>query len=312
MAQQSAQHVGPSGHMDRGQGQALQGEMSQSGSELTGNAHPEQVAGQGGGNSISYTHMQQAMRDFAWKPDWQCMRSAPAHSNLPGTRYGASMEVQPLLWDLPCPCAGGTWSRPRDFNDSALDSGGLWSFRRRIGGVQTGTSTPISARLAEKHPNDLINWNSAHHHVGTEPYSADFRCAEGYTCKSGVAFTKICTQLAPGRRWYDAPPYAEQVTATPCPCALGIWTGLQAGGPAKASAIGSPATSGTAAADSIPEWQQDAVGQRDATVWSHGIAVALPVAVRILAAAQASARSAAVAQPARLRERRDDVGNRFL
>lgn len=56
--------------------------------------------------------------------------------------------------------------------------------------------------------------------IGTEFYAPDYRCARGYKKKP---------LLLPGKRWWYKPAYGVIPVATPCPCALGPWTGLQAG-----------------------------------------------------------------------------------
>merc|ERR1712232_291324 len=69
----------------------------------------------------------------ALKADWSCVGAAPmSNKAIPGMRYGASMPTRPQMVMLPCPCAGGDWTKPTQVGDATLDNDGLWTARRGL------------------------------------------------------------------------------------------------------------------------------------------------------------------------------------
>eukprot|EP00747_Dinoflagellata_sp_TGD_P068463 gnl/TRDRNA2_/TRDRNA2_155722_c0_seq2.p1 gnl/TRDRNA2_/TRDRNA2_155722_c0~~gnl/TRDRNA2_/TRDRNA2_155722_c0_seq2.p1 ORF type:complete len:138 (+),score=10.89 gnl/TRDRNA2_/TRDRNA2_155722_c0_seq2:107-520(+) len=78
---------------------------------------------------------------------------------------------------------------------------------------------------------------------GSEPYSADYGCIRGP--EKGVV-SQITGGLEPGLRWrHPQTKWADVPVVTPCPCALGVYTGLQ----------GAQAAEGSS---EMPAWQQGA------------------------------------------------------
>lgn len=212
---------------------------------------------------------------YALKDDTSCVRGPPKlNPALPGLRYGASLELRPQLLILPCPCAGGVRTPAVSTDEGALESNGLWATAwvppvagGSTGAVaQPGAPSSEAGAPAEPEPEAATSFmfkaigralkgrlgGTPPYYAGSEPYSADYGCARGY--RGGG----LSRPLEPGKRWWDTPRWAPLVIATPCPCALSTWAGLQ--GPSGGdSPIGS--LQGTPADDSLaplPQWQEEA------------------------------------------------------
>jgi len=209
-----------------------------------------------------------AVADHALKDDWSCVAGpADGSSSLPGLRYGASVEIKPKLFVLPCPCAGGKWGvspmnqslvldtdesvrfvHPGDIaqpaghpqthadNASQASDDELSAFSRKPRGKTTSFNLKLIGGRAMKQLSIRQPYQP-----GTEPYVADYGCAKG------LHRDFLSQTLLPGKRWFDTPDSAIIVVPTPCPCDLGIWTGLQSGPDMQKEAT--PPTS-------VPEWQE--------------------------------------------------------
>lgn len=235
--------------------------------------------------------------------DWSCIKGPPAQNqNLPGLRYGASIEMRPLTMLLPCPCAGGVVTPPHADDGAELDASGLWHDpqdrypRSAIAGLpqpvisllthpppfapevepydpdkkakaaaeKAGEPTnnlpskpqgnlPTSG-LPQASPTNMFaestdgEGGAADHKgsiplkgvqkarpfkesfilpdsltktyfPGSEPYSMDYGCAEA---------AKQSPYQVPGKRWKDTAMWTAVAVPTPCPCALGTFSTLQA------------------------------------------------------------------------------------
>eukprot|EP00929_Paragymnodinium_shiwhaense_P076639 TRINITY_DN39438_c0_g1_i2.p1 TRINITY_DN39438_c0_g1~~TRINITY_DN39438_c0_g1_i2.p1 ORF type:complete len:325 (+),score=68.13 TRINITY_DN39438_c0_g1_i2:262-1236(+) len=199
-----------------------------------------------------------AAGEYALRDDWSCAVSPPRlNDSLPGFRYGASMPTRPELLMLPCPCAGGSWAAPKDYVDSSLSAAGGWKPRRAEPPTERSSEEASFSYMPPEQREDqsrgflsmLTKHFSKKPEVGTEPYAADYRCARGF---------KKDPFLSAGKRWWYQPDYAVVPVATPCPCALGVFTGLQ-GAPGAARMMPTPAKSADAFGLhgdwSIPDWQ---------------------------------------------------------
>ncbi|CAJ1451497.1 unnamed protein product [Effrenium voratum] len=63
------------------------------------------------------------------KDDYSCAAGPPKMNDeeLPGLRYGASLEIRPKLLVLPCPCPGGVFNKAWRDSSGNLQPGGLWA-----------------------------------------------------------------------------------------------------------------------------------------------------------------------------------------
>mmetsp|Transcript_1236 Transcript_1236/g.2819 ORF Transcript_1236/g.2819 Transcript_1236/m.2819 type:complete len:336 (-) Transcript_1236:37-1044(-) len=61
--------------------------------------------------------------------DWSCAGGPPKlmGDELPGLRYGASLEIRPKLLVLPCPCPGGYFNKAWRDSSGSLQPSGLWA-----------------------------------------------------------------------------------------------------------------------------------------------------------------------------------------
>eukprot|EP00930_Biecheleria_cincta_P087204 TRINITY_DN76454_c0_g1_i1.p1 TRINITY_DN76454_c0_g1~~TRINITY_DN76454_c0_g1_i1.p1 ORF type:complete len:302 (+),score=32.53 TRINITY_DN76454_c0_g1_i1:69-974(+) len=195
---------------------------------------------------------QRASRD-ALVDDWSCARGPPKNNPdaLPGLRYGASREIRPRLVILPCPCAGGQWNKPWSDSGGVLEPSGLWanwktpdletdhqtasSSTSSSSSAGLPSSSPSSSDVGSKQNEEATSFGMLTNAIksvisdgdvrpGSEPYSADYSCAQGIQKPSLPPFM---SEIYPGKRWSFQPDHSTLVVATPCPCALGSYTGLQ-------------------------------------------------------------------------------------
>lgn len=176
-----------------------------------------------------------AAGNYALKDDWSCMKGPPTmNPALPGLRYGASIEIRPQLVVLPCPCAGGVRSKPIVDDGGVLGSSGLWASWKMPPGAADSAIVSSSAPSKEQAKAATTNFTSSiagnametlglspPYYSGSEPYAAD------YGCFRGVHKRGLSSKLLAGSRLWDTPRWATVVVPTPCPCALGAYTGLQ-------------------------------------------------------------------------------------
>jgi len=194
-----------------------------------------------------------AMKD-ALEEDPTCVKGpSMINPNLPGIRYGVSTEMRPLSVVLPCPCAGGQWTPPYKDDVAQRGADGMWGTSPRPGSAMAGMRPPILSHLwtgavPEKSQSNVEQEMSgrptekamatsllvgsvagsmglpAPYKPGTEPYSVDFGCAYGLR-------RRPTGQLDPGYRWTRAAggsgPWQPIIVATPCPCAMGVFTSLE-------------------------------------------------------------------------------------
>eukprot|EP00933_Yihiella_yeosuensis_P071930 TRINITY_DN80181_c0_g1_i1.p1 TRINITY_DN80181_c0_g1~~TRINITY_DN80181_c0_g1_i1.p1 ORF type:complete len:294 (+),score=61.82 TRINITY_DN80181_c0_g1_i1:57-938(+) len=215
---------------------------------------------------------------YALKDDWTCARGPPEmNGSLPGLRYGASLEIRPQLIVLPCPCAGGRWAKPQVDISGVQGSNGLWAAwpsqhdivaAQNIGKAasDSDTVTAESGAAATDSSSAATNFFGIVKNIlkgqakgllgsdvdkpGSEPYAADYGCAKGIS-KDWKG------KLLPGKRWWNMPRHGTVVVTTPCPCALGPWTGLQA------ESQDLKLSASADMAKSVPDWQKEAVGVRN-------------------------------------------------
>lgn len=130
-------------------------------------------------DKVDWQKVLDAAADRAVQDDWSCVRR-PEAPGLPGLRYGSGLEVRPTLALLPCACAGGVRSRPGASDEAVLGPGGVWASWHDMGGVVLPPVAPARAPPAD---GDDFGEDPPHG-VGTEPYSADYGCAQGASRRS--------------------------------------------------------------------------------------------------------------------------------
>lgn len=169
---------------------------------------------------FDYKDILSAAERYALRDDVSCVRGPPGRRpDLPGLRYGASLEIRPRLLMLPCACAGG-----------ARTLASAWDFAPNPQAPQPeadATSFAVGRGLVGAVKKAV----GGGYRPGTEPYAVDCGCAAGYNTKG---------YLKPGKRWWSSPRTAEVLLATPCPCALGVSAGMKGSG------------------QGLPEWQTKA------------------------------------------------------
>eukprot|EP00931_Biecheleriopsis_adriatica_P091098 TRINITY_DN64999_c0_g1_i1.p1 TRINITY_DN64999_c0_g1~~TRINITY_DN64999_c0_g1_i1.p1 ORF type:complete len:316 (+),score=58.70 TRINITY_DN64999_c0_g1_i1:136-1083(+) len=181
-----------------------------------------------------------AVKKYVLKEDSSCVKGPPETNdqNLPGLRYGASLEMRPKLLVAPCPCPGGVFNKAWKDASGELQPGGLWATwpspkfedaskaqqeleANSFPSKETPSNFGLIGGALGGMAKDLLGET---YHPGSEPYSADFGCAKGMTKGLGPL-----GDVDPGKRWWNAPDHVILPLETPCPCALGMYTGLQDG-----------------------------------------------------------------------------------
>ncbi|CAK9047349.1 unnamed protein product [Durusdinium trenchii] len=182
------------------------------------------------------------------RDDWSCAAGPPKMNDeeMPGLRYGASLEIRPKLLVLPCPCPGGSFNKAWRDSSGSLQPSGLWArwpkadaeehglpalFPTNDGLQATGGSP--SHESGESQPYSFNALGGAlkgavassvgvggMYHPGGEPYSADYGCLKGFKMSDGPM-----GGMQPGKRWWNMPDHTEVAIATPCPCMLGTFDG---------------------------------------------------------------------------------------
>lgn len=180
------------------------------------------------------------------RDDWSCAVGPPKMNDedLPGLRYGASLEIRPKLLVLPCPCPGGAFNKAWRDSGGSLQPSGLWAQWPK---PDEETSMPPAAPNAQtpsagsgNSPGDWqpLSFNAlgsamkgamansplagGMYHAAGEPYSADYGCLKGFKMSSGPM-----GGMQPGKRWWNMPDHTEFAVATPCPSMLGAYSDLQ-------------------------------------------------------------------------------------
>jgi len=197
------------------------------------------------------------------RDDWSCAAGPPKMNDedLPGLRYGASLEIRPKLLVLPCPCPGGAFNKAWKDSGGSLQPSGLWAqwpkpdeehqslpelfptAQQPSGSVSTsGSIGSMGSMGSMSKPTDVLkspmSFNALGgamkgamansplagglYHPGGEPYSADYGCLKGFKMSSNPM-----GGMLPGKRWWNLPDHTEIAVATPCPCMLGAYTDLQ-------------------------------------------------------------------------------------
>ncbi|CAK0906511.1 unnamed protein product [Prorocentrum cordatum] len=120
--------------------------------------------------------------------------------------------------------------------------------RRLVAGTPRPTSMMLGS-IVGKQLRSLVG--NPKYYPGSEPYAMDYGCAKGPVSK---AFDGI----QPGKRWWNSPKYGTVIVTTPCPCALGAWTGMQTGPQARppASHAEDRTFESPDKAQEVPAWQQ--------------------------------------------------------
>jgi hypothetical protein len=119
--------------------------------------------------------------------------------------------------------------------------------RRLVAGTPRPTSMMLGS-IAGKQLRGLVG--NPKYYPGSEPYAMDYGCVKGPVLKR-------LEGMQPGKRWWNSPKYGTVIVTTPCPCALGAWTGMQAGPQVKPPALlaKDPLVDNPDKAQEVPSWQ---------------------------------------------------------